>query len=151
MQGEVTFRAKENDRYPLQGPRGENLARRACPVGHQLFENALLRNLRIVVVTFSLPCCKLVASDDRYSRYGAAEALGHVGRQGNADDCVLALLEAFESEDLTLRTHCRRCSGPHGATSTSRQFPRCLNAWQTQTSKERSSGHGAAVSLLLFV
>ncbi len=46
---------------------------------------------------------KLVESNDRYSRYGAAEALGHVGRKGDSADCVSALLEAFESEDLTLR------------------------------------------------
>lgn len=46
---------------------------------------------------------QLVASNHRYSRYGAAEALGHVGRQGDSADCVSALLEAFDSEDLTLR------------------------------------------------
>ena len=46
---------------------------------------------------------KLIASSDRYSCYGAAEALGHVGRTGDADACVSALLEAFVAEDLSLR------------------------------------------------
>ena len=46
---------------------------------------------------------RLIGSEDRYSRYGAAEALGHVGGTQHAGNCVSALLEAFGSQDLTLR------------------------------------------------
>ncbi len=45
---------------------------------------------------------KLIASKDRYSQYGAAEALGQLGR-ANPVASVSALTKAFRSDDLNLR------------------------------------------------
>ncbi|TWT79145.1 hypothetical protein CA13_05430 [Planctomycetes bacterium CA13] len=46
---------------------------------------------------------KLIASDDRYTRYGAAEALGKLRSNADAAASVSALTEALESDDLCLR------------------------------------------------
>ena len=45
---------------------------------------------------------KLIASKERYSQYGAAEALGQLGR-ANPVASVSALTKAFRSDDLNLR------------------------------------------------
>lgn len=46
---------------------------------------------------------KLMASKDRYSRYGATEALGQLGAKADAAVRVSTLTKALESEDLCLR------------------------------------------------
>ncbi|MCM2375083.1 DUF6288 domain-containing protein [Aporhodopirellula aestuarii] len=46
---------------------------------------------------------QLIASDDRYSRYGAAEALGQLEPSADPAASVSALTEALESDDLCLR------------------------------------------------
>ncbi|MFG0287454.1 MAG: DUF6288 domain-containing protein [Rhodopirellula sp. JB044] len=46
---------------------------------------------------------KLLASDDRYSQYGAAEALGQLGRRGDVAASVSALTDALEARDPCLR------------------------------------------------
>ena len=100
--GRGYFSSKENDRYRYKARAEEILLKGLSswsPAARKRSAEELANRRGDVQSTL----LQLVASDDRYSRYGAAEALGHVGRQGNADDCVLALLEAFESTDLTLR------------------------------------------------
>ncbi|WP_404306145.1 DUF6288 domain-containing protein [Neorhodopirellula lusitana] len=46
---------------------------------------------------------KLLASEDRYSRYGAIEAFGQIGRTADPVASVAALTKALESEDPCIR------------------------------------------------
>ncbi len=46
---------------------------------------------------------KRMVSGDRYTRYGAAEALGQLGGKADATVSVNTLIEAMESDDLVLR------------------------------------------------
>ena len=46
---------------------------------------------------------KLLNSSDRYSRYGAAEALGWLGGKADVSACVSSLTDALRADDLYLR------------------------------------------------
>jgi hypothetical protein len=100
--GRGYFSTKENDRFRYKA-RAESV----LIEGLSSWSPAVRKRSAVELATrrgnVQPTLLKLVAANDRYSRYGAAEALGHVGRKGDSADCVSALLKAFGSEDLTLR------------------------------------------------
>ncbi|MDC0288366.1 DUF6288 domain-containing protein [Rubripirellula sp.] len=100
--GRGYFSSKENDRYRYKA-RADNVLLKGLSSWSPAARKRSAEELANRRVNVQSTLLKLIESEDRYSRYGAAEALGHVGRKGSTDDCVSALLKAFESEDLTLR------------------------------------------------
>ena len=52
---------------------------------------------------FTPALLKMLSSSERYSRYGAAEALGHIRPKTDAAPKVSALVEALRADDLCLR------------------------------------------------
>lgn len=100
--GRGYFPSKKKDRYRYQD-RDINVLLKGLASWSPAARKRSAEELAKRSGNFQAALLELMSSGDRYSRYGAAEALGHVGRKGNAEPCVSTLVDAFGAKDLTLR------------------------------------------------
>ncbi|TWU35359.1 hypothetical protein Q31b_54550 [Novipirellula aureliae] len=100
--GRGFFSTKEKDRFRYQDRSEEDLLAGLSSWSPAVRKRSI-EELRKRDGDFMPVMLELLASEDRYSRYGAAEALGQLGRNADAPARVSALIEAFDADDVWLR------------------------------------------------
>ncbi|TWT55726.1 DUF6288 domain-containing protein [Allorhodopirellula solitaria] len=100
--GRGFFATKENDRFRYQDRSEQDLLGGLTSWSPSVRKRSA-RELGKRKGDFQPAVLKLIASGDRYSRYGAAEALGQIEPSADPAASVSALTGALESDDLCLR------------------------------------------------
>ncbi|EMI45528.1 DUF6288 domain-containing protein [Rhodopirellula sp. SWK7] len=100
--GRGFFSTKEKDRFRYENRSEEELLEGLSSWSPSVRKRSALE-LGKREGHFQPAVLKLIASDDRYSRYGAAEALGQIEPSADPTASVSALTKALESDDLCLR------------------------------------------------
>ncbi|MFK8114384.1 MAG: DUF6288 domain-containing protein [Rubripirellula sp.] len=100
--GRGFFETKEDDRFHFKNRSNDQLLEGLTSWSPSVRKRSA-KELGKREGDFHSAVLKLMTSDDRYSRYGAAEMLGRLSPKNNVAASVSALTEALRADDLCLR------------------------------------------------